>query len=465
MSKTFVSRVYFPKDCSNAKSGWLIGWNICNFISCVATVVEEEERSMSSERLRGLIRDLSADPSLREVWTYCSSPPTILGRWNSDVSTTTNTNHHQFDSMFWLEMYPEFSRPALRAVFCVGSRYQTTSKIILYDRTQDSEYFSGKESTLQRGYQGSRRKLTVFEYTLRQCNAARWVADTISYRSLFQGRKNGNHDSYKMSMLSRIGFLLILCYRLLLGAVRSLLSYPILSSSGLCLMQISILCKQLHFRSTSIVYILSQTLCQSSLDSKNFSSQETSSKRVVEKVASFENGTTSGDGFDSSNIDDDDVVNSTTVLLSSNVENNSNMNTMKKMPMWQDPEAAARERINFNGEIFRIILDITLGIVAGFYLFSNSSSTDIPLTYLRLAMSTLNTIMDSNIEWLMGVPVGMKLNQPLTRQLGRLVLSVLRVWAHVMELVVKSYVLYFFFFQPPTNAVCFSTSIHFFFQN
>ena len=45
----------------------------------------------------------------------------------------TNTEH--VDSMFWLEMYPELSRPALRAVF-YGIQISMTSKIILYDRTQ-----------------------------------------------------------------------------------------------------------------------------------------------------------------------------------------------------------------------------------------------------------------------------------------------------------------------------------------
>ena len=126
--KNFVSRVYFPKDCTRSKSGWMIGWNISNFISCVATVVEEREGKMSIERLKDATRSMSADPSLQDVWSYCSCPPTILGRWSTNVMT--NTEH--VDSMFWLEMYPELSRPALRAVFCVGSRYHTTSKIILY---------------------------------------------------------------------------------------------------------------------------------------------------------------------------------------------------------------------------------------------------------------------------------------------------------------------------------------------
>lgn len=148
---------------------------------------------------------------------------------------------------------------------------------------------------------------------------------------------------------------------------------------------------------------------------------------------SSDNGTTSGEGFESSNVEDE-VDDKSPVL--SEVHSEDDM----KVPVWHDPEAIARERINYNGEIFRIILDITLGIVAGFYLFSHSSSSDIPVTYLRLVMSTLQQSMDSNIEWLMGVPVGMKLNQPLTRQLGRLVLSVLRVWARVMEILVKSYV-------------------------
>ena len=207
--------------------------------------------------------------------------------------------------------------------------------------------------------------------------------------------------------------------------------------NNLCAIQISLLCKQLHFRSTSLIYILSQTLCRSDNESSvephnNLRSLNKNHKTDV-LLHSSDNGTTSGEGFESSNVEDE-VDDKSPVL--SEVHSEDDM----KVPVWHDPEAIARERINYNGEIFRIILDITLGIVAGFYLFSHSSSTDIPVTYLRLVMSTLQQSMDSNIEWLMGVPVGMKLNQPLTRQLGRLVLSVLRVWARVMEILVKSYV-------------------------
>ena len=356
----------------------------------------------------------------------------------------SNTEH--VDSMFWLEMYPELSRPALRAVFCVGSRYHTTSKIILYDRTQNFEFFSGKESTLQRGHPtSSRHKLTVFEYTLRQCNAARWVSDMIVYRTKCPStsftnktqRKKITHHYKLVDLFMRIGFLMILCFRLLLGAVRSLLSCPILGKNNLCAIQISLLCKQLHFRSTSLIYILSQTLCRSDNESSvrphnNLRNSNKNHKTDV-LLHSSDNGTTSGEGFESSNVEDE-VDDKSPLVGEFHTKDDI------QVPVWHDLEAIARERINYNGEIFRIILDITLGIVAGFYLFSHSSSTDIPVTYLRLVMSTLQQSMDSNIEWLMGVPVGMKLNQPLTRQLGRLVLSVLRVWARVMEILVKSYV-------------------------
>ena len=124
----FVSRVYFPNDCTESKDGWLIGWNISNFISCVATVVEETEEQGNVERLKDAMRSMSKDPALQDMWSYCSCPPTVLGKWSTNLMS--NTDHT--DAMFWLEMYPERSRPALRAVFCVGSRYHTTSKIILY---------------------------------------------------------------------------------------------------------------------------------------------------------------------------------------------------------------------------------------------------------------------------------------------------------------------------------------------
>ena len=96
-------------------------WNISNFISCVATVVEERRENEHREIERG--RDRWRGSPLQDVWSYCSCPPTILGRWSTNVMT--NTEH--VDSMFW-QMYPELSRP-LCTVFCVGSRYHTTSKI------------------------------------------------------------------------------------------------------------------------------------------------------------------------------------------------------------------------------------------------------------------------------------------------------------------------------------------------
>ena len=109
---------------------------------------------------------------------------------------------------------------------------------------------------------------------------------------------------------------------------------------------------------------------------------------------SSDNGTTSGEGFESSNVEDE-VDDKSPLVGEFHTKDDI------QVPVWHDPEAIARERINYNGEIFRIILDITLGIVAGFYLFSHSSSTDIPVTYLRLVMSTLQQvwIRISNGSW------------------------------------------------------------------
>ena len=172
---------------------------------------------------------------------------------------------------------------------------------------------------MQRGHPtSSRHKLTVFEYTLRQCNAARWVSDMIVYRTKIPStslitnktqRKKVTHHYKLVDLFIRIGFLVILCFRLLLGAVRSLLSCPILGKNNLCAIQISLLCKQLHFRSTSLIYILSQTLCRSDNESSvrphnNLRSLNKNHKTDV-LLHSSDNGTTSGEGFESSNVEDE----------------------------------------------------------------------------------------------------------------------------------------------------------------
>lgn len=112
----------------------------------------------------------------------------------------------------------------------------------------------------------------------------------------------------------------------------------------------------------------------------------------------------------------------------------------EQMPSrWRDPEIEACERINFYGEVVRIAIDVLCGFLIGFYLHCNCSHEDMPLTFLRAWMDLLSTNLEDNIEWLMGVPVGMKLNQPLTRQLGLVVLSGAKTWAYVMSVCVSEY--------------------------
>lgn len=44
---TFVSRVFWPVPCADAPAGWLVGWNVRNFITCVACVVPAQRASLA----------------------------------------------------------------------------------------------------------------------------------------------------------------------------------------------------------------------------------------------------------------------------------------------------------------------------------------------------------------------------------------------------------------------------------
>ena len=57
MQRSYRAQIYWPKQHSQARSGYLVGWNIRSFTGCIATVVPDATLAELQAALRVLPHD------------------------------------------------------------------------------------------------------------------------------------------------------------------------------------------------------------------------------------------------------------------------------------------------------------------------------------------------------------------------------------------------------------------------
>jgi hypothetical protein len=93
------------------------------------------------------------------------------------------------------------------------------------------------------------------------------------------------------------------------------------------------------------------------------------------------------------------------------------------------PDARVRRHVAVYSTLCVLVLDIALGVFIGGFGMLHSSRSDVILTQLHDLAEILHMdVLTTWTVWLMGVPIGLKLNSGLASFLGAFVLTVLKLW-------------------------------------
>ena len=169
-----VCQVFWPVHCENARPGYLIGWNIRHSSCSVIAVVDAGALGTLCE-LEQRLATLSSDSQVGRVLALCTemgTPPVVLGEWLGDGSDPAVCDGERCDAAggssaaaaaradaprgwraqardkrqaadIWLTMAMQSdgeaasgcrSRPALQSIHCCGRLRRTAAHVITYHR-------------------------------------------------------------------------------------------------------------------------------------------------------------------------------------------------------------------------------------------------------------------------------------------------------------------------------------------
>jgi len=119
------SKVFWPSHirASTCKSGYLIGWNIRSFITCVATVITEAKLVDVESCLADIAQ--SKETWVSAMHKACAVTPVILGVWIADADDVEAFLSRWDDSDGTLELYLLFLKIVCNCKLDVARRKQT----------------------------------------------------------------------------------------------------------------------------------------------------------------------------------------------------------------------------------------------------------------------------------------------------------------------------------------------------
>ena len=79
-----ISKIFLPKHCLKAQAGYIVGWNVRSFVTCVATIISDIEVIQHlilslTRKLHELDRVLSSLSEHEEIRNSPCGPPVVLG--------------------------------------------------------------------------------------------------------------------------------------------------------------------------------------------------------------------------------------------------------------------------------------------------------------------------------------------------------------------------------------------------
>jgi hypothetical protein len=223
-----ISKIFLPRHCIKAQSGYIVGWNVRSFVTCVATIISDIEvtkshsTNLTSCKLSELDKILSSLSEHEEIRNSPCGPPVVLGKktrllssllgeWlvneektqesskseEEDVDTKKSlTNNKVNEGIQFLILnlllrihmdhdgagpisFPQvnISSNALlknhREIYCYGYRYQTSAQIVVYSQPTSQHFFWPEAIHLDPKYKEISQKtrsedLTELEEALQQ---------------------------------------------------------------------------------------------------------------------------------------------------------------------------------------------------------------------------------------------------------------------------------------------------------
>eukprot|EP00743_Colponemidia_sp_Colp-15_P006790 GILK01007321.1.p1 GENE.GILK01007321.1~~GILK01007321.1.p1 ORF type:complete len:860 (-),score=120.70 GILK01007321.1:263-2803(-) len=186
MATAISSKLFWPTHCINVKPGFLVGWNVRGFIASIATIVSDVELSA----LEDVLKKISTDPNMQAISGHCKGSPVVIGEWQADfpLSTTEEIAARKQTANIWLTMrLDRHNCPSLREVWCCGYRYRTSAQVIFYKQPDPAHNLSTEAldigkllmQSLTGANVSSPLEPTDMDYILRQINASAEVENAL----------------------------------------------------------------------------------------------------------------------------------------------------------------------------------------------------------------------------------------------------------------------------------------------
>ncbi|RGB43993.1 N-acetylglucosaminyl transferase component-domain-containing protein [Rhizophagus diaphanus] len=374
-----VSKIFWPAHvCTpRTKAGFLVGWNIRSFTTCIAAVISDVKLNDLEATLSALSTDTSS--SFVYMGKVCGAPPIVLG-----VLTTLYDTNGEGGSILnaegvadkrktanlWMTIQLQSNNmPFLRSIYCCGYRYSdVSSEIIFYKQPNPTrlQYISLEPLVLDI-QQNSGHKVGQDSFTMKNMKK---IINTrlrsgkqrtqINDMRLILNQINSSFET-ESAIVTRCRFF---TNRLRIFAEMVLwilnLRFPPSMFNGMALKDLSATSQQIDLRLQQACFWPWQYMLLRRRD-------------------------------------------------------------------WTNTATTRAQYISFYNSMWLVANDIIIGLTIGSFLVNNSEYVANIILRDYLDRYTIEKLV-SMIDWLMGWPAGLKLNSELDSFLGELFLRLIELW-------------------------------------
>ncbi|GES86676.1 N-acetylglucosaminyl transferase component Gpi1 [Rhizophagus clarus] len=398
-----VSKIFWPAHvCTpRTKAGFLVGWNIRSFTTCIAAVISDVKLNDLEATLSALSTDTSS--SFVYMGKVCGAPPIVLGVLTTlfdtngeggNILNAEGVADKRKTANLWMTIQLQNNNmPFLRSIYCCGYRYSdVSSEIIFYKQPNptrlqyisleplildiqqnsghkvDQDSFTMKNvkkiinTRLRSGKQ--RTQINDMRLILNQINSSFETETAIINRCrFFTNRRNCDSVNVSETMLQSAIFIkkgVLYPIKYLLPFIRPILVQPIIVFLMLIYPR--------HVKQTQQIDLRLQ---QASFWPWQY------------------------------------------MLL--------------RRRDWTNTATTRAQYISFYNSMWLVANDIIIGLTIGSFLVNNSEYVANIILRDYLDRYTIEKLV-SMIDWLMGWPAGLKLNSELDSFLGELFLRLIELW-------------------------------------
>ncbi|RIA98495.1 N-acetylglucosaminyl transferase component-domain-containing protein [Glomus cerebriforme] len=421
-----VSKIFWPAHvCTpRTKAGFLVGWNIRSFTTCIAAVISDVKLSDLETTLSALSTDTNS--SFVYMGKVCGAPPIVLGvlttlfdiNEGGNILNAEGVIDKRKTANLWMTIQLQSNNmPFLRSIYCCGYRYSdVSSEIIFYKQPNPTrlQYISLEPLVLDiqqngghkvdqdsltmknikkiintRLHSGKQRtQINDMKLILNQINSSFETETAIITRCRhFTDRRNCHSISVSESMLRsaifiKKGFFYPIKY--LLPFIRPILVQPII----VFLMLVRIFAEM-------VLWILNLRFPSSMFNGMALKDLSATSQQIDLRLqqACFWPW----------------------------------QYMLLRRRDWTNTSTTRAQYISFYNSMWLVANDIIIGLTIGSFLVNNNEYVANIILRDYLDHYTIEKLV-LMIDWLMGWPAGLKLNSELDSFLGELFLRLIEIW-------------------------------------